>query len=143
MPARDIALVLVICMAWAANFLASAYALREIPPFLFSGLRLALVALVLAPWIKAPPRAMRMTLLGIAVCTGVLHFGLNFWALKLAGDLGSVAILMQSYVPMSALLARVLRGESLSLRTLGGIAFSFSGVLVLGLDPHVLAHPSS
>ena len=44
---RDLALVLVICVAWACNFLTSAFALREIPPFLFTAVRLSILALVL------------------------------------------------------------------------------------------------
>ena len=47
MPARDIALVLLICVAWAFNFLTSALAMREIPPYLFTALRFALLALPL------------------------------------------------------------------------------------------------
>ena len=35
---RDLLLVLVICVAWALNFLTSAWALAEIPPFLFTAI---------------------------------------------------------------------------------------------------------
>ena len=47
MPLRDLVLVLLIVLAWAGNFLTSALALREIPPFLFTALRFALLALPL------------------------------------------------------------------------------------------------
>jgi len=48
---------------------------------------------------------------------------------------------MQSYVPMSALLAWVVLGERFGWRTALAIAISFAGVLVLGFDPLVLDHP--
>ena len=54
MSPRDLALVLLIAVAWAGNFLASAYALREIPPFLFTALRFVLLALPLLFWLKRP-----------------------------------------------------------------------------------------
>jgi O-acetylserine/cysteine efflux transporter len=51
---------------------------------------------------------------------GVLHFGFSFWGLQLAGNLASPAIVMQSYVPMAALLAWFALGERFGWRTGGG-----------------------
>ena len=56
MSSRDLGLVLLICLAWAFNFLTSAHALREIPPFMFTALRLGLLVAVLAPFVRAPSR---------------------------------------------------------------------------------------
>jgi len=140
-PIRDIVLVLLICVAWAGNFLTSALALREIPPFLFTALRFALLALPLVFWLKRPAPGQWPRLLAVGLCVGVLHFGLSFSALKLAGDLSSPAIVMQSYVPMTALLAWLVLGERFGWRTALAIAISFAGVLVLGFDPLVLDRP--
>ncbi|KFN51382.1 DMT family transporter [Arenimonas composti] len=143
MPLRDLLLALLICLAWAGNFLMSALALRELPPLLFTALRLAVLVLLLAPLLRRPPPGQWPRLLAIATCTGVLHFGLSFWALKLAGNLSSPAIVMQSYIPMSVLLAWLLLGERFAWRTGTAVALSFAGVLVLGFDPLVLARPAS
>lgn len=143
MPLRDMLLALLICVAWAGNFLTSALALREMPPLLFSGLRLAVVALLLVAFLRRPAPGQWPRLLAIALCTGVLHFGLSFWSIKLAGDLSSPAIVMQSYIPMSVLLAWLLLGERFAWRTGTAIALSFGGVLVLGFDPLVLDNPAS
>jgi O-acetylserine/cysteine efflux transporter len=143
MPPRDIALILLICLAWAINFLTSALALREIPPFLFTALRFALLALPLVFFLKRPAPGQWPRLIAVVLCVGVLHFGLSFSALKLAGDLSSPAIVMQSYVPMTALLAWWLLGERFAWRTGVAIAVSFGGVLVLGFDPLVLDQPMS
>jgi O-acetylserine/cysteine efflux transporter len=143
MPARDIALVLLVCVAWALNFLVSALALREIPPFLFTAVRFALLALPLGFFLKRPAPGQWPRLVAVALCVGVVHFGLSFSALKLAGDLSSPAIVMQSYVPMTALLAWWVLGERFAWRTGVAIAVSFAGVLVLGFDPLVLDQPMS
>ena len=141
MSPRDIALVLLVCVAWAGNFLTSAYALREIPPFLFTALRFIALGLPLLFWLKRPAPGQWPRLLAVCVCLGVLHFGLSFVALKMAGDLSSPAIVVQSYIPMTALLAWLVLGEKFAWRTGLAIAVSFGGVLVLGFDPLVLDDP--
>ncbi|WP_133478225.1 DMT family transporter [Cognatilysobacter segetis] len=140
---RDLVLVLLICLAWAGNFLTSALALREIPPFLFTALRFAILGLALLPFLKRPAPGQWPRLVLVGLCLGVLHFGLSFTALKFAGDLSSPAIVMQSYVPMTALLGWAMLGERFGWRTGLAIGVSFAGVLVLGFDPIVLDHPAS
>lgn len=141
MSARDLVLVLIVVLAWAGNFLTSAMAMREIPPILFTALRFALLALPLVWLVKRPAPGQWPRLIAVCLCIGVLHFGLSFTALKLAGDLSSPAIVMQSYVPMTTLLAWWVLGERFAWRTGLAIAVSFAGVLVLGFDPMVLDHP--
>lgn len=143
LPARDLVLALIICLVWAVNFLTSAFALREIPPFAFTAVRLAILALVLGAFIKRPPPGQWRRLVAVALCNGVLHFGLSFWSLHLAGNLSSPAIVMQSYVPMAALLAWWWLGERVGWRTGVAIGISFAGVLVLGFDPLVFDKPAS
>ena len=143
MPPSHFGLVLLICLAWGGNFLASAYALRHFPPFLFTALRLVVVLICLWPFLRPIPRAQRLRLVVVALCAGALHFGLNFWALQRAGTISSVAIALQSYIPMSALLAVVMLGERIRWRAAAGIALAFGGVMVLGLDPTVLQAPGA
>jgi O-acetylserine/cysteine efflux transporter len=141
--ARDFTLALVVCIVWAGNFLTSAHALQEIPPFLFSALRMIILALLLIAFLKPPPRQQWPRLVAVALLNGALHFGTSLWALRMAGDLSSPAIVMQSYIPMSVLLAWAILGERFAWRTGSAIALSFAGVLVLGFDPLVLDHPAS
>jgi O-acetylserine/cysteine efflux transporter len=140
---RDLVLVLVVCVMWAGNFLTSAFALRELPPFLFTAMRLVMLALVLGPFVKPPAQGQWPRLVAVALCNGVLHFGLSFWALQAAGNLSSPAIVLQSYVPIAALLAWWWLGERFGWRTGVAIAVSFGGVLVLGFDPLVLQRPEA
>ena len=143
MPLRHFLLLLLICLAWGGNFLTSALALRELPPFLFTALRLTLVALCLLPFLHRPGAGQWPRLVAVSLCNGALHFGLSFWALQLAGNLASPAILMQSYIPMATLLAVAFLGERIGWKTSAGIVLSFGGVLVLGFDPLVLQAPLS
>ncbi|MEZ4453034.1 MAG: DMT family transporter [Nannocystaceae bacterium] len=141
MPAAHLALVVLICLAWGGNFLASAVALLSLPPFLYTALRLAIVLVILFPWLRAPAPGHWPRLVAVALLNGSLHFGINFWALRAAGDLSSVAIALQSYVPMSVLLSVWLLGERVTRPTAIAVALSFVGVLVMGLDPDVMGEP--
>ena len=143
MPLGHFLLVLAICLAWGGNFLVSAYALQHFPPFVFTALRLCVVLACLLPLLRRVPHGQWPRLVAVCLLNGALHFGLNFMALRQAGDISSVAIALQSYVPMSALLAVWLLGERIGWRTASGIAISFAGVLVLGFDPVVLQAPAS
>lgn len=138
---RDALFIACICIGWAGNFLTSAYALQEVPALLFTALRMGLLALCLWPFLRLPPNGQWPRLLAISIGIGAVHFGLNFAAIRAAGDISSPAILMQSYVPMSALLAWAMLGERFAWRTGLAIATSFAGVLVLGFDPLVLDRP--
>jgi len=140
-PVRDLVLVLIVCLVWAGNFLTSAFALQEIPPFLFTAVRLVMLALLLGAFVKPPSPGQWPRLVAVALCNGVLHFGLAFMALRMADNIASPAIVMQSYVPMAALLAWWWLGERFGWRTGTAIALSFAGVLVLGFDPLVLGKP--
>jgi O-acetylserine/cysteine efflux transporter len=140
---RDLFLVSLIALAWAGNFITSKLALQEFPPLLFTGLRLVLLALMLGAFLQRPAPGQWPRLVAVALCNGVLHFGLSFWAISLSTTIASPAIVMQSYVPMAALLAWWWLGERFHWRTGAAIALSFAGVLVLGFDPSVLERPAA
>jgi O-acetylserine/cysteine efflux transporter len=143
LPPSHLALALVTCLAWGGNYLAAAMALKHFPPFLFTALRLGLVLAVLFPFLRPVERGQRLRVGTIALLSGSLHFGVNFWALRAAGDISSVAITLQSYIPMSAVLAVLFLGEKVGPRTWAGIVLAFGGVLVLGFDPMVLDAPAA
>jgi O-acetylserine/cysteine efflux transporter len=142
-PLAHLALVLLVCLAWGGNFLTSAYALEQIPPFLFTALRLGVVLVALLPWLRPIPRDQWPRLVAVGLLTGSIHFGFNFWALQEAGAISSIAILLQCYIPMSASLAWLLLGERFGWRTALGVAIAFGGVLVLGFDPLVMDAPKA
>ena len=135
----DLLLALLVNVAWAFNFIAGKAGVDHFQPFLFTALRFAVLVLVLAPFLRWIPGRMR-GVLSIALIMGVVHFALIFLGLGASGDISSVAIATQLYVPFSALLAVVWLGEALDRRRLTGIVSAFGGVLVIGFDPIVFQH---
>lgn len=135
----DLLLALLANVAWAFNFIAGKAGVDHFQPFLFTALRFAVLVLALAPFLRWVPGRMR-GVLSIALVQGVVHFALIFLGLGASGDVSSVAIACQLYVPFSALLALVWLGEALDRQRLAGIASAFGGVLVIGFDPVVFQH---
>jgi len=128
-----------ICLIWAGNFIASAIAVDHLPPITSTALHFVIVVALLFPWLRRPAPGQWLNLLAACWCMGALHFALVFTALARSADISSIAILMQVYVPLSTLLAILVLGERVGWRTLSGIGLAFAGVLVVGLDPVVLA----
>ena len=139
MPGSHRVALILICLIWAGNFLASAIAVDHLPPVTVTAMRFAIVMALLFPFLKRPQKGQWLNLLVACWCMGALHFALVFLALKRSADVSSVAILMQVYVPISTILAVAILGERIGWRTVSGIALAFGGVLMVGLDPVVLA----
>lgn len=138
---RDLTIMMIICFVWAMNFLAGAKGVTQFSPLVFVCLRFALLLALVWPFLRWPPRGQVLRVIAAALSFGVFHFCLMLWALQRAGDVSSVAIVLQTYVPIAVLLAMAMLGESVGWRTLVAIGVAFVGVLILGFDPHILAHP--
>jgi O-acetylserine/cysteine efflux transporter len=138
MPVRDLVLILVVCFAWAFNFIAIARGMQQFSPFVFTVLRFAILLTLLLPFLKLPPRDQWWRLVLVCLSIGALHFSTLFWALGVSEDVSSIAITQQTYVPMTVILAMLILGERVGWRSLAAIAVSFSGVLLLSFDPLML-----
>jgi len=141
MSLRDLTIMMIICFVWAMNFLAGAKGVTQFSPLMFLSLRFALLLTLTWPFLRWPPKGQLVRVITAATAFGVLHFVFMFWALKRAGDVSSVAIVQQTYIPIAVLLAIFMLGERVGWRTLVAIGVAFVGVLILGFDPHILAHP--
>jgi len=138
-PASHFALLGFICLIWAGNFLAAAWVVNQMEPLSFTVMRFVLVLVLLLPLLRPPARDQWLRLLLTCWTMGGIHFALLFIALGRSNDVSSIALLMQVYIPMSTLLAVLFLGEKIGWRTTLGILIAFGGVLLMNLDPLVLA----
>jgi O-acetylserine/cysteine efflux transporter len=138
LPARDLVLILVICIVWAGNFIAGSFGMQHFSPFLFMILRFGALLLILLPFLRWPPPGQWARLIAVCLLIGGLHFTLMFWALSRAQDVSTVAIVQQTYIPMAVILAMFLMKEKVGWKTMTATFLAFLGVLVIGFDPLVL-----
>jgi len=132
-------MVLLANFAWGVNFIAGKIGTAEFQPLLFTALRFLILLILLLPWLKPAPGMMK-PLLRVAFLLGVLHFGMIFTGLHAGGNIASIAITTQLYVPFSAILATSFLREKISLLSIFSIALAFGGVMVIGFDPIVFNH---
>jgi len=128
-----------VCFVWAGNFIISAWAVQFLEPVTYTVVRFALVLALIFPLLRRPAAGQWLGLVITCWFVGALHFAFLFMALGRSSDVSSVALLMQVYIPISTILAVVFLGERIGWRTTSGIALSFTGVLVMGFDPLILA----
>lgn len=139
MSIRDISLIVFVCLIWGFNFIAAAQGMQHFSPMVFLTLRFLAVLLVLLPFVRLPPTDQWGRLVFVCLCIGAIHLTTIFWAIARSNDLTSIAIVQQTYIPMSVLLAVVFLDERVGWRTLTAIVISFCGVVVLSFDPLIFS----
>jgi drug/metabolite transporter (DMT)-like permease len=126
----------VACVLWSGAFLFIRLGLREIPPFTFASLRLALALTVLIPMALArgrwqPPS--RRDLPHIAVAGLLLlsaNYGLIFWGAQFI-DSGLVAILLSGTPLIALLLGWALGSERVTARKMLAVSAGIIGVSII------------
>lgn len=139
MSIRDISLIVFVCLIWGFNFIAAAQGMQHFSPMVFLTLRFLAVLLVLLPFVRLPPADQWGRLVFVCLCIGAIHLTTIFWAIARSNDLTSIAIVQQTYIPISVLLAVMFLGERIGWRTLIAIVISFCGVVVLSFDPLIFS----
>lgn len=130
MPPRDIALVLVVVLAWGSNFSAMKIGLEELPPLLFVGLRFALlIPLILlfrrpAPW---------LAILGVGLFINTGQFAFLFSAMRADVSAGLASLILQSQAPITIVLAALVFGERVRPVQAAGIAVAVAGLGLFAL----------
>ena len=139
MSVPHLLLIVLANFAWGFNYIAGKIGAGVFQPLLFTAFRFLFLLLLMLPWLKPAPGYMK-PLLRVAFLLGVLHFAMIFIGLNAGGNIASIAITTQLYVPFSAIFASVFLREKISLRSLFSIAVAFAGVMVIGFDPIVFNH---
>ncbi|HWA00889.1 MAG TPA: DMT family transporter [Caulobacterales bacterium] len=131
--------LIAVAAIWGVNNVAAKVALSAFPPMMTVALRFGVVLVVLAPWLKPVPREAVRPLATVAILMGPLHFGLLYFGIYLARDLGPMIIAMQLWAPFSVVFAGLILKEPSSPLRLAGVAVAFAGVASMTFDPVVFA----
>lgn len=139
MSLPDLLLALLANFAWGFNFIAGKIGADTFQPLFFTSIRFTMLFLLMLPWLKPAP-GYTWPLLRVAFVLGVVHFGMIFIGLHAGGNIASIAITTQLYVPFSAIMAAVVLRERISLLRILAITVALAGVLLIGFDPVVFNH---
>jgi len=133
MPARSIALLVLVTAVWGVNFVVIHEGLEHFPPLLFNALRFALMA-VPAIFLVGRPRVPWRYVLGIGATLGVVKFGLLFVSLDQGLPVGLSSLLLQLQVVFTIAFASFALRERPRREQVAGAAIAFAGLTVIGID---------
>jgi drug/metabolite transporter (DMT)-like permease len=126
----------IIYFVWGSTFLAIRIGVRELPPFLFAGMRFALAGLALCVWTLARgerlPRGREWaSAFALAMLIFVLDYGLLFWSEQRVPS--GIAAVMLALIPVFMALSEIvlLRTQKLTVRLAVALLIGIGGVAVL------------
>ena len=126
----------IIYFVWGSTFLAIRVGVREVPPFLFAGMRFFTAGIVLYLWMRAsgtpsPTRREWLSASSLAVLIFVCDYGLLFWAEQRVPS--GIAAVMLATIPVFMALMEIvfLRTQRLTLRLGFALLVGIAGVAVL------------
>jgi drug/metabolite transporter (DMT)-like permease len=126
----------IIYFVWGSTFLAIRVGVREVPPFLFAGMRFFVAGLALYGWMRlkgtsSPSRREWLSASLLAVLIFVGDYGLLFWAERRVPS--GIAAVMMATIPVFMALAEILflKTQQLTLRLSLALLIGIGGVAVL------------
>lgn len=126
--------MIAICLVWGLSFIIGKIGVMSFPPIFFTGLRFALLAILLLPYLR-PQRGQMVNIVLVSLVMGLLYFALLYGGLYLAENMSLIAVAVQLNVPFAALLSTLFLGEQVGWRRWFAIALAFFGVMLIGFDP--------
>jgi len=126
----------IIYFVWGSTYLAIRVGVREVPPFLFAGMRFVIAGFALYAWMRArgtqsPSGREWGSAVLLAILIFVLDYGLVFWAERRVAS--GVAAVMMATIPVFMALAEIgfLRTQRLTFRLGLALLLGIAGVTVL------------
>ncbi|WDI30377.1 DMT family transporter [Hyphococcus flavus] len=129
MTLREISALLLMCLVWGFHFVVIKLIVGEVPPMFYAAVRLALVALLLSPFLRWRRGEMARVLFG-GLCFGVFNYAFMFSGVKLA-PASAAAIAIELHVPFATIMAMIFLGDRPGWRRLVGMALAFTGVAII------------
>jgi O-acetylserine/cysteine efflux transporter len=133
MKFKDLLLLLACCLVWGVNLPLTRWAVQDVPPIFYAGLRFLFLGLCLTPFLRPFPKQFGMVFL-IAMCIGGIHFALLFLGLQ-ASPASAVAIVGQLGLPIVTILSVIFLQEKVRWRRILGMSLAFVGVIVIIYRP--------
>lgn len=124
-----------IILVWGLNNAAAKVATEALPPLFMGGMRFLVALVFLLPFMGRPWPPWRQ-MLPLVLLAGPLHFGLVYIAFAMVHNLSPIVVALQLWIPMTALCAWLMLGETMPRAAVAGMLIAFGGVAWMSLDPH-------
>jgi O-acetylserine/cysteine efflux transporter len=132
MSVREALVLLMICTIWGLHFsVMKTVVAAGIPPLIYAAIRMALVAVVMSPWLRWHPGQMKWVAIA-GVGYGALAYAFMFPALMFT-TASAAAVAIELYVPFSVILGFIVLKDRPGWRRICGIALALAGVGVIAM----------
>ncbi|MEX0643972.1 MAG: DMT family transporter [Parvularculaceae bacterium] len=131
MSARELLALLAVSTVWGFHIVVIKSAVGAVPPIFYAAMRMSLVAVILAAFLRWRPGQM-VKLLAAGLCLGGLNYAFMFTGIKQA-TASSSAIALELYAPFATILSVLFLKEKVGWRRTLGIALAFAGVAIIAL----------
>lgn len=128
---RDLAIVLVVVMIWALNYVALKFGLRVFTPLQLGMLRFVFSSIPLIFLVPVPKIDFKWVVF-YGLLQGIVQFGFLILALKVGMTAALAPVVMQMQIFVTALLGVLILGEKLNRTLINGLVVAGIGLLCLG-----------
>jgi len=129
-----ITIAVLINLLWGSMFIAAVIGLREFPPIFFTGIRFALLAVLLLAFLRVPRRLVA-PLVRIGLVMGAGMYLTLYLSIALAENTASIAVFSKLEVPFALLLGVFLLGERMDVARIAGVCIAMIGAVIITFDP--------
>jgi O-acetylserine/cysteine efflux transporter len=136
MPRRDILLALLVIFTWGIHFPVIKLGTNEVSGLILVTLRFVLTGLLFLPFCKSLTRSQFKNILIFSGLYYMGHLPILFVATSYL-ESATIALIMQSQVPMAIIFGWVLCGEKFGWRTLSGLVLAFVGLFFIFGSPDI------
>ncbi len=127
-------IAVLINLLWGSMFIAAVIGLREFPPILFTGIRFAVLTIMLFGFLRIP-KGLVVPLLKIGLVMGVGMYLALYLSIALAENTASIAVFSKLEVPFALLLGVILLGERIGPQRIAGVSIAMIGAIIITFDP--------
>jgi O-acetylserine/cysteine efflux transporter len=127
-------IAVLINLLWGSMFIAAVIGLREFPPILFTGIRFALLAVLLFAFLGVPRRLIA-PLVRIGLVMGAGMYLTLYLSIALAENTASIAVFSKLEVPFALILGVLLLGERMDVARIAGVCIAMIGAAIITFDP--------
>ncbi len=131
MSARELSVLLGMCLIWGFHFVVIKVAVTELQPMFYAAIRMTLVAAIMAPFLRWRAKEMRL-IFAAGVCLGALNYAFMFSGVKYA-TASAAAIAIELHVPFATILSVIFLNDRIGIRRIIGVTFAFVGVVIIAL----------
>ena len=139
MQLKHILLIILIQIIFGSVYPLGKLGTINIPPILFSALRVLIIFIVILPFFKfkIPTRELIFPLLFFSITMGIGVYVTLYYALDISSLVAPIIIGTQLTVPFGLVLSFIFLKEKISIKKWILILFSFLGVIIVAYDPRI------